>query len=458
MRTATIVAAHIALLVCIFHVPPATASQLAITNVHVVDVDTGQILPGQNVLIDGKQIHSISSKPVSADQVIDGNGAYLIPGLIDMHVHIGPGDIEFFLRYGVTTIRDMGTQTTPLEPLSGLLKARTQIDSGERAGPEVFTPGLILDGDVERNPKYTPHFRTLASTAEAEQLVDQLAAANVDFLKVYSNLSEEVFLAIAERARHHGLSLAGHLPHSVSLQQAADANMRTIEHLRSILIDLAGKQAQIRDELAAAVATRDPGAESKTYGQLTPQMLNAQTELQRDQVFALMRNNGMAWTPTLTVLFDPRWDNPDAVPDPALLANFSRLYQAIMTPYGPAEYPYDTVKQARDMFAETQHLVGLAHRAGVDILVGTDSANAFAVPGHSIHQELQFLVDSGLSPHQALRAATLVNARYLNAQDRLGSIAVGNEADLVLLKRNPLEDISATKGILKVIVNGVRHR
>lgn len=431
---------------------------LAISNVSVIDVDDGVVVPGQTILIDDGKIVSVSASDTYtgiAAESIDGTGKFVIPGLIDMHVHTNRDGLPLLLEHGVTTIRDMGTHFAPLEPNSGgQLAMRAEIAAGTLAGPEMFLALRILDGDIPRNPRWAMHYASVTTVEQGRTLVDQVANAGGDLVKVYTDLTPDVFNAIAERAKERGLKFAGHVPGQVGYRKAAEAGIHTVEHLRGIFIDLSSEEESWRAGFTEAASRQDAFASYQFTNANIPAMADSYDEEKAAALFDILRQNQVGVVPTLVVLDDPRWRYPSAKPDPEIVERLDPIYRNIVSATGDAASPHASIRDAELSFDLRVKLVGDMHKAGVDILVGTDYANPFVLPGISMHEELSQLVRAGLSPSEAIRAATLVNARYLDAEDRLGSIEPGKEADLVMLGANPLQDIAASRTIETVIVNG----
>ncbi|MDJ0643836.1 MAG: amidohydrolase family protein [Erythrobacter sp.] len=438
----------------------AQQPDLVIANVNVVDVENGVLLPDRTVSISNGVIASIDGGEVAnaaSAEIVDGTGRYLIPGLIDMHVHTAREGLPILLEYGVTTIRDMGTHFAPLEPEArGQLAMRSEIENGALVGPEMFLALRILDGAVPRNPRFAMHYAAVATPAEGRSLVDQVADAGGDFVKVYTDLDPDVFEAIVDQSKKRNLKFAGHVPGQVGYVRAAEAGIHTVEHLRGIFIDLSSEEERWRAGFTEAAATLTATATYQFTNANIPAMAATYDEAKAQALFATLRENRVGVVPTLVVLDDPRWRYPSARPDPAIVERLGPIYSRIVSVSGRSAFPHDSVADAQLSYQLRSKLVGDMHRAGVDILVGTDYANPFVLPGVSMHEELGNLVRAGFSPADALKAATFVNARYLDAQERIGSIAEGKEADLVLLDANPLEDIAATRQIAAVYVNGKR--
>lgn len=438
--------------------PPTFApADLAISNVTVIDVVAGTAVPGQTVLISGDTITTVAPSALiryAANETIDATGQYLIPGLIDMHVHIDAAGLPAFPLNGVTTVRDMGTQTGPLAADKAILQARAAVASGDLFGPEIFTAALILDGPVDRNPQWAPHYRSVESVDQANEIVDGLAALDVDFIKVYSALEPDIYEAVAARAEGHGLNFAGHVPESVGVEEAVLRGQTTIEHQRGVFVDISREEDAIRAEFVAAVADRNPSGGYQLRQQMSDRLISTSDPEKAARLFNLMAERDVAAVPTLTVLSDPRWSDPDAAVPEEIVARFSPIYQRIVAGGGPPEAYYADLDQARRHYAAYADITRQMYEAGVPILAGTDAANPYAVPGWSLHTELELLVEAGLPEEAALRAATSEAARFLDAEGRLGQVSTGSEADLVILNSNPLADISATTDISHVIMNG----
>ncbi|MBV7266568.1 amidohydrolase family protein [Erythrobacter ani] len=433
---------------------------LAITDVSVVDVERGTIESGRTVVVNEGTISLILApeepRP-EASETIDGAGKFLIPGLIDMHVHLNRDSLPLFLRFGVTTVRDMGTHFAPLEADSGgQLAMRHEIASGELEGPELVLALRILDGDIPRNPDWAMHYASIATPEEGRLLVNQVASAGADFVKVYTDLKPDVFAAIADEAKRRNLYIAGHVPGEVGHIAAAEAGLRTAEHLRGIFIDISADEDRWRDEFAAEAAKLDPSATYLFTNSKLIEMAATRDTAKETALFETLRRHDVGIVPTLVVLDDPRWLYPSAMPDPALTDELSFIYKSIVTPRGDPRGPFDSIADGMAAHKLRMELVGRMHAAGVTVLAGTDASNPFVVPGVSMHTELANLVRAGMTPAEAIHAATLANARYIDAADRIGSVTVGKEADLVLLEANPLDDITATRQIAEVIVNGNR--
>jgi imidazolonepropionase-like amidohydrolase len=367
-------------------------TSLTIANVGVVDVAGGRVLPDQSVVVRDGRIGFGTPE----GEVIDGRGKFLSPGLWDAHVHLcwkGEGSLATLVEYGITAVRDVGGHLDQLDSW------RVEIENGTRIGPRIWRAGPILNG-ISANE----YQRVIADEQDARAAARELADAGVDFLKTHRRTSREAYFALIDEGESLGLDVVGHIPIEIEPEEAATSGQATIEHTETIF-EGTWDAARTAPWAAAVRRFREEDA---------------------DALFARFVENGIPLTPTLVpwalVLDDP--DSEDR-----------------------AEW--------QELFPEFLAVVGQMNRAGVTLLAGTDIA-ADRPAGVTLHRELQLLVEAGLSPAEALRAATITPARVLGVDDELGTVEPGKVADLVLLDGDPLEDISNTRRIHAVIARGAR--
>jgi imidazolonepropionase-like amidohydrolase len=391
-----------------------TSHSVAITNVTVIDVVTGRLQNGVTVLTQGERIVSIGPSlaiPPGATRV-NGTGKFLIPGLWDMHAHhqaTGADCLDLFIAKGVVGTRDMGGDIDFILPL------RERVRSGAVLGPEIVAAGPILDDA----PPSFPYRRRVTNAQQAREAVADLKRAGVDFIKVHDHTPREVFFAIAQEAPKLGLPFAGHVPQGVRVEEAADAGMRSIEHLSNY--DVFG-ECVVGDSYRLGDCRR---------------------------LFEKLAAKGVWQTPTMAFF--------ETIPDV-----FSGR------PVAHAEYASDSFLKAMRHNIEVSHVpastlekMRLAGQVSLQVIKDMSSlGNRFLagcdglVPGFCLHDELEWFTKAGFSPLQALQTATINPARFLGRQDTQGTIEVGKRADLILLNANPLLDIRNVTHIENVMIRG----
>jgi imidazolonepropionase-like amidohydrolase len=382
-------------------------------DVRVVNPDTGTVTAGQAVLVSGRTIQWVgndAAAPSPSDaQVVPGRGRYLIPGLVDMHVHTNnAGDLLLDLSAGVTTVRDMAG-------FPWMLKMRDAVNSGAMLAPTFYVAGPLLNQFALQGYAVTP-----IDAVDARRIVRQEAACGYDFIKVWNVLPEPMFDAIAEAAHAVGMDLVGHVPQGISVRHAAEAGMRTMEHLKGFVNDATLELGDT--DYAAAVDGPPLWITPTLYANL------AHVRPHGDEARTLLTEPRYRYVPLRKRLSWSRMaDEPESRTD-ALMRKAQPILAEIM----------------RKLEAEHSHF-----------LAGTDSANfPFEVRGFALLEELALLHKAGLSPQEALRAATSEPARAMRDPHSFGLIESGMRADLVLLEANPLEDITAVTRNDGVMVHG----
>jgi imidazolonepropionase-like amidohydrolase len=413
--------------------PAPAAESLAFTNVTVVDVETGRLLPGQTVVVTGRHIRAMGPavRFGAGTRVVDGRGKYLMPGLWDMHTHVyanGPGTLRLYAAHGVTSIRDMGA-----DDFAAVRAWRDSIAAGLRVGPR-----MKIASPVVESPRWIAAVRAMqeregvptgwlahrfgpSTAAEAMAFVDSVAALGADHVKVRNYPAPEVLRALMARARERGLPVVAHTHGGMAPAEASAAGMASFEH---------GFFPALTESRAG-----------------------------RDSVYRQLAFNGTHVVPTLVA-----WTGRVLSGD-SLLARVSDEGDPRLRFVAPSvrqrwrdeartrkhETPLDWHAMQRADVRNLREMV----EAGVTIMVGSDAGAPLVVPGFATHDELALLVEQGgLTPLQALQAATLRPARFMGAADSLGTVAPGKLADLVLLDANPLADIRNTRKIRAVVLNG----
>jgi hypothetical protein len=446
------------LLLIVYVAPWAHESQthvLVLTHVTVIDMTGAAAKPDMTVLITGDRIAAIARNNqlrIPRDvQVINATGKFLIPGLWDMHVHFTETERSFplFIANGVTGVRNMGGE------LTDLLRWRAEVSSGTLVGPRVLTCGPIVDG-----PEPAAHGPTVVvgSAAEGRQTVDLLKQRGADCIKVYDRLPREAYFAIIDQAKKDGLPVVGHVPLSITTIEASNAGQKSIEHLGSILQDC----SSISDELQRMqAAPMPPGADFSEFPRRIAargeRMLDTYDERKAQQLFAKLIKNHTWQVPTLVTKrsltfiddFDRNGDERVKYVPKSDLQWWSPQKNFLLR-YRTPEY----IVYSKKLFQKELQLVGAMKRAGVPIMTGTDLSIPYTFAGFSLHDELGLLVEAGLTPMEALQAATRNPAVFLGELSSQGTIERGKLANLILLDANPLENIGNTQRINAVVLNG----
>jgi hypothetical protein len=412
-----------------------------IVHVTVVDVVSGKELPDQTVVLRGERIVSAAPSDNSAPsqgRVLDAHGAYLIPGLWDMHVHIQDlEDLPLYIANGVAGVRMMFGVKKPSELRARLAK--------EAVAPDVIIGSIIVDGD----PPVWPGSMVIHKPGDARRAVDEIKESGADFVKIYNGIPRDAYFALADEARKQNISFVGHLPFEIRASEASDAGQRSIEHLTGIAIACSKREQDLIKELRPLHYIENTN--------LMAEALNSFDAAKCQELFAQFRRNRTWQVPTLTVHRGMAYMNDSHFTSDPRVAYMSGEVRHRWDPANDFRFrrwPPSEFELHRQLFNADEQMVDIMFRAGVPLLAGTDAMNPYCMPGFSLHDELALLVESGLTPLAALQAATLRPAELLGRTAELGSIAPGKRADLVLLSADPLADIHNTTQIQAVWLRG----
>jgi imidazolonepropionase-like amidohydrolase len=385
---------------------PLTAGT-AIQDVTVIDVASGTARPHMTVVIDEGKISRVGAMASIAlpagTQIVAGKDKFLIPGLWDMHVHLYYKQyLPLFVAFGVTGVQDMGSDFAKVSAW------RDEIEKGTSIGPHILTSGPPVDGGASNDPKLP---LLVARTADqARQAFDQLYKMDVDFIKVLSRLPRDAYFALAEQARHWDLRMVGHIPTNVTAQEAVEARQKSLEHMFGISKSVSSDDEAVKFfERCTLTGTRV----SPTLVLWLRMSHIDDTKLMSDpRLLSIPASIRDTW--------------PDVSDDPSLKVQVWRIYR----------------------------LVALAKRAKTEILAGTDTGDPYVAPGAALQDELEQLVEAGLTPREALETATLAPARFFGSEREMGSVEKGKLADMVLLNGNPLDDIRNVRKVEAVFTHG----
>jgi imidazolonepropionase-like amidohydrolase/SAM-dependent methyltransferase len=389
---------------------------------------------------------------------IDATGKYVIPGLWDMHIH--PDDPEIyplnpkeedknrlmplFTLNGVTTARDMGGD------LELLKRWRAKIGKGELVGPRLYFGGPLVDGP---KPMW-PGSIAVSNPEQGRDAVRTLKRGGADFVKVYSLLPKDAYLAICDEAKKLKMPVSGHVPDSVSIIEAVEAGQICQEHLLGFLREFC-------DRNAARRAAQELPAGSSAMARRTA-ILKAYSDTynatKANTVYKQFVQKGIWHTPTLLVSRRQTNYRPD---DPVIAPWLSYMPAYLRKHWTPEQNVHlgerrgDTGEGDRILEQLNFRMVREMQAAGVKLMAGSDcGGNPHMVPGFSLHEELAILVEAGLTPMQALQTATRNPAEFLGLLKTDGTLEKGKRADLVILDGDPLANISNTQRISSVLANG----
>lgn len=446
---------------------PKTQHDLVIADVGVVDVKNGKLLENHSVAIDSNRISKIYSEEAffsDSTKIIDGTNKFLIPGLWDMHVHVHQYEERFFplfVAHGVTGIRDMHN---PSNDNIGHWK-----DSINQSGGMHPRIGLVAGRIVDTKSEETnwPGTITLKGKDSIRQkVIDVALNKGYDFLKILDQLSIEQFNKINKEAQTAGLYTAGHLPVGVSWEHAIKMGMRSFEHVGGYFgyhINLSTK----RDSLLAVLQ------EARTH-MLGWHLYDLQEKAEhigvqhRDdelvkKIMGLLKQYNAFPCTVLLYADDQLLKRPykeSELPElgleylPDSLAN--KFSEELTKPFGEAAQAY--LEQYKVLHEGSLRFIKDFEKFEVPFMAGTDASSKRAVvPGISLHGEMQVMAQSGVKPITILKSATLYPAQFMEKEATYGTVEAGKLADLVLLKKNPLEDIAHAAEIEAVILDGVHY-
>jgi imidazolonepropionase-like amidohydrolase len=408
-------------------------NEIVFQSVNVIPMDKEVVLKNQDVLVRDGVIAAIGDKgKVSYSKnalIINAAGKYLIPGLAEMHAHVPPvDDIEpmkevlmLFACNGITTIRGMLGHPRHLE-------LRSKIQSGEILGPRFYTSGPSFNGNTVKIPE------------AGSEMVKQQKSAGYDFLKLHPGLTKENFAAIAKTAKEVNIPFAGHVSFDVGVWRAIEAGYASIDHLDGFIESLI------------------PGLETMKEQDLGSFAMYVADKADVNRIPALMKalHDNKIWVvPTQALAerwFSPAKDADAFAKEPEMIyMNETTLKNWVNNKKGLMANPKYNAGAINKFIELRKKLILECQKNNVGLLAGSDAPQVFDVPGFSLHQEIKYMVDAGLTPFQALQSGTVNVGKYFGRND-MGMIKQGYISDLVLLEANPLENIENTKKIAGVML------
>ena len=435
-----------------FNAPQET---IVINNINVLSPDASEMLPQRSVIIRDGKISSINSEAQFPENavLIDGQGKYLIPGLIDSHVHLwqSPNDLLLYIANGVTQVREMNGSKEHLQ-------WKKEIENG-RVGPKLFVASNRLNSNgIIKGwfDEWTAKIGNVSAATEADAVVQSISDQGYDAVKVYTFLTNEDFRAVNTAAEKIGIPLLGHLPIDFGLDKFWNANLKELAHIEELVKELNREfgiyDSPNADEFLEFVHSRSADVVSK----LVENDIAVVSTLWLMESFANQKADIHSSLESVELAYVNPGISESTLPSIRVMGwlpevNIYRL---------PDDYPQDQLAANRvywETYAKAnQILLKAMVDQGVKVMAGTDANVPITVPGFSLHDELKSLTLSGMSPAKALLSATAVPAERM--QLKSGKIISGYQANLVILDKNPLQNIDNTKSIDSVIVNGRMHK
>ncbi len=409
-----------------------TAPALVFKGANLFDAETATMHPNSTVVVVGNSIRAVGEDGKvnipAGSEMIDARGKTLLPGLWDMHVHIGETDGLLHMGAGVTTVRDLANDTDQL------LALRKKFNAGEAIGPRILMAGII-DGP---GPFAGPTKMLAATEAEARAYVDKYASLGYEQIKVYSSVKPELVPAIIDEAHKKGLRVSGHVPALMTAEQVVRLGFDEVQHTNFLFLNF----------------WADTVKDTRTPVRFTAVAENAATlDLNSERVQAfikLLKERKTVIDPTLNIFEGMFTDRPGKISEGfAAIADSlpPQVRRGFLT--GGLPVPEGKDERYRESFRAMLRMVSALYSAGVPIVAGTDS-----MPGFSFHRELELYVEAGIPAPKVLQLATLGAARVMKHDKELGSITPGKLADMILIDGDPSARISDIRKVLTVVKEG----
>lgn len=394
--------------------------KLALTNVNIVSmVDGDSVLTGKTVLIEGGKINDIIEDTLGIPdsyKVVDLKGKYIAPGLIDMHTHIfDRSDLPMYLGYGVTTVRNM--MGFPMH-----LRWRKQVKANEYPGPELITAAPTINSGGNGSPFH----KNIVEVQEGIDAVREYKELGYDFIKIYGGLNEEQLAGIMDEAAKNNLFVAGHPPKDIALEDLLKYDIKSYEHVEEMVQSL-------MDYELDTVLGRDIAKELKRGGATMTLTLSPFHNIYK----ATLEGDDFLNTISKEKI------NPFV-----RLIGKKQLSEWVDT-------NEDAYNWNKEKYECMESLARILYEEDVELLLGTDTGPGLTIPGITLHDEMKLLKNVGMPHLDILRSGTINAARALGRIDELGSIEKGKLANMIILERNPLEDLETLKNPYLILNNGM---
>ena len=405
---------------------------LVFKGANLFDAETGETRPGTTVVVEGNRVKAVGpdgkvETPRNAE-VVDARGKTLLPGLWDMHVHLGPYDGLMHLAAGVTSVRDLANDTETL------LALKAKFEAGGEVGPRVLMSGF-MDG---RGPYAGPTKVFVDTEEEARAAVDNYARLGFTGIKVYSSIKPELVPGIIRLAHSKGLRVSGHVPAFMTAEQFVRAGADELQHVNFLFLNFMFDDVKDTRTPARFTAVADRAA-----------TIDLDSERVRSFV-ALLRERKTVVDPTVNIYEGMFNDRPGRVAV-GFAAVADRLPPQVRRSLLAGGLPVPEGKDGRyrESTKALLRMVKLLYDAGVPLVAGTDS-----LPGFALQRELELYAEAGIPPREVLRIATIGAARVMKRDGELGSVRPGKLADLILVEGNPAERIADIRRVSLVVKDG----
>ena len=443
---------------------PEKYDSILIKSVNVIDVESGNIIENRDILIKDNLISVIDTsgmlKPDPETLILDSEGKYVMPGLWDMHTHSNQHSEwlhhPLYIANGVTGVRDMSGQLNERDSYWAgsveRLKWNEELSNNVRVTPRyVLQSSYQMDG-ASSVPDGFPEFFKLQKPEDADALLDFYQNEQVDFIKVYQQILPPSYKRLALQAPKYGMHIAGHKPAFVSLEDAILLGQRSFEHGRIFLFE----------SFPEADCLRTTKNWKQFFSTSKESMVEDFDPEIAKELMQLMKAHNSHWTPTLQTLKFEAYAHEESFLDNPNLKYITwvrkNLWWAIDAQNNKKRNLSNKGQGLSErFFRASREQVKMANHMGVPIMTGTDVTDSYTFAGFRMHCELEDLTKSGLSNLEALQCATIVPAKFAEKEDHYGSVESGKIADLAILNKNPLEDISHTKTISGVLMNGTYY-